>query len=32
MLDQQNYRDLNPNLAKEAFDNVVQDDDEEDKK
>ena len=32
MLDQQNYRDLNPNLAKEAFDNAVQDDDEEDKK
>lgn len=29
MLDQQNYRDLNPNLAKEAFDNVSQEDDEE---
>ena len=31
MLDQQNYRNLNPNLAKEAFDNAIQEDDEEEK-
>jgi ATP-dependent helicase/nuclease subunit B len=30
MLDQQNYRDLNPNLAQDAFNNVVTDDHEED--
>ncbi|MBD5806153.1 PD-(D/E)XK nuclease family protein [Limosilactobacillus walteri] len=29
MLDQQNYRDLNPNLAKEAFENAIQDDEED---
>lgn len=29
MLDQQNYRDLNPNLAKEAFDNIMQEDEED---
>lgn len=29
MLDQQNYRDLNPNLAQEAFDNALQDEEDE---
>lgn len=32
MLDQQNYRELNPNLAKEAFNNALENDQEEDKK